>query len=60
LSVWTDLSGALRNAILIQERIDQLAVAVDPMSHRLQDHDRRLVRIETMIEVAQRGRLGSE
>jgi hypothetical protein len=46
LSVWTDFSGALRNAILVQERIDLLAVAVDLMTHRLQDHDRRLVRIQ--------------
>jgi hypothetical protein len=54
LSVWTDFGHALRKAILMQERVDQLAVAVDRMTDRLQDHDRRLVRIETMIELAQR------
>ena len=54
LSVWTDFGDALRKAILMQERVDQLAVAVDRMTDRLQDHDRRLVRIETMIELAQR------
>jgi hypothetical protein len=57
LSVWTELRDALRKAILLQDRVEQLAMAVDRLTDGLQDHDRRLVRIETMIELAHRKQL---
>jgi hypothetical protein len=52
LSAWTDLRDALRQAILIQERVERLTAGMDRMADRLLDHDRRLMRIETMIELA--------
>jgi hypothetical protein len=57
LSAWTDLRDALRQAILMQERVERLTAGVDKMADRLLDHDRRLMRIETMIELAQRNQL---
>lgn len=41
----------------MQERVEHLTAGVDRLADRLQDHDRRLVRIETMIELAQHNQL---
>ena len=54
MSIWTDLREALREAVLIRERVEQLTAGIERASDRLADHDRHLVRIETIIEVAQR------
>jgi hypothetical protein len=57
MSAWVDLREGIRRAILMQERIERLSAGLEKMEERLLDHDRRLVRIETMIEIAQQSRL---
>ena len=59
MSLWTDLRDAIRQAILLQERVERLIVDVGKTEDRLIDHDRRLTRIETMIALAQTRRLPS-
>ncbi len=59
MSLWTDLRDAIRQAILLQERVERLIVDVGKTQDRLIDHDRRLTRIETMIAMAQNRRLPS-
>ena len=54
MSVWSDLRRALRQAILVQERVDRLIVDVERIGDRLLDQDRRLTRIETSIALARR------
>ena len=54
MSVWADLRRALRQAILVQERVDRLVVDVERIGDRLLDQDRRLTRIETSIALARR------
>jgi hypothetical protein len=54
MSVWSDLRSAIRQAILVQERVDRLIVDVEKTADRLLDQDRRLTRIETLIAVARR------
>jgi len=54
MSLWSDLRGAIRQAILVQERVDRLIVDVEKIGDRLLDQDRRLTRIETLIAVARR------
>jgi hypothetical protein len=54
MSVWSDLRRAIRQATLVQERVDRLIVDVEKIGDRLLDHDRRVTRIETMIAVARR------
>ena len=54
MSVWSDLRRALRQAILVQQRVDRLIVDVEKAADRLLDHDRRLTRIETSIALARR------
>lgn len=48
---------AVRQMILVQERVEQLTAGIERATDRLADHDRRLVRIETIVDLAQRRRL---
>jgi hypothetical protein len=54
MSLWSDLRSAIRQVILVQDRVERLIVDVEKTSDRLLDHDRRITRIETLISVAQR------
>ena len=57
MSAWADLREGIRRAILMQERVERLSGGIQKVEEQLLNHDRRLVRIETMIEIAQQGRL---
>lgn len=57
MTAWSDLREGIRRAILMQERVERLTAGIEKMEDRVLDHDRRLVRIETMIEIAQSRRL---
>ena len=48
--------AALREVLLLTEKVDNAGKLLSEMAAELRDHDRRLVRIETMIEVAQQPR----
>jgi hypothetical protein len=54
MSLWSQLRSAIRQVILLQERVERLIVDVEKNADRLLEHDRRLTRIETLIAVAQR------
>lgn len=58
MSAWSDLREGIRRAILMQERVERVIAGIEKIEARVIDHERRLVRIETMIELAQHGRLG--
>lgn len=60
MSRWPDLSSLIRSFFLMRDAIDRLQLSTDQMGEKLTDHDRRLVRIETMIEMAQANRLSRE
>ena len=53
MSMWRELKESLRKIIRMESRIDGLAGAVDRLTEASLDHEKRLIRIETMIEVAQ-------
>ena len=53
MSVWSDLKDGIRQVILLESRIDQLNGAVDRLADQSLDHEKRLIRIETMIAVVQ-------
>lgn len=48
-----ELGGNLRKIILMQDKIDRLGDEVKSLRTDVRDHGYRLVRIETMIEMAQ-------
>lgn len=60
MSLWTELRNAIRQVVLIQERVERLIINVDKAEERLFDHDLRLTRIETLISVAQHRQLSRE
>jgi hypothetical protein len=60
MSLWTELRSAIRQVVLIQERVERLIVNVDKAEERLFDHDLRLTRIETLFSVAQHRQLSRE
>ena len=53
MSLWAELKDSIRQIILMESRIDGLTDAVDRLTEQDLDHEKRLVRIETMIEMAQ-------
>ena len=57
MSVWSDLRSTLRSIIVMEEKIDRLAAAVEKMAGHIEDHEKRLIRIETLIELARERRL---
>ena len=56
MTVWSELRDAVRRAILMEDRLERLNAEVDRSSEQLRDHERRLTRIETMIEIARANR----
>ncbi len=52
MSLWSDLRDAMRQAILIQERVDRLIADMREAEEKLVEQDRRLTRVETLIAFA--------
>ena len=42
-----------KDIVLLGERVDSLVAERKEMTRRLEDHERRLIRIETLIEFSQ-------
>lgn len=60
MSAWTELRDGVRRVILMQDHLERLSAEFEKVANQLANHERRLVRIETMIEIAQRTRLPGE
>ena len=63
MSTLSDALTALKNVVLMQERLDvvrreitELAATASKQDDRINNMNERLVRIETMIEMSGRGR----
>jgi hypothetical protein len=56
MTFWSELRDAVRRAILMEDRLERLSTGVDRSIEQLRDHERRLTRIETMIEIARTNR----
>jgi hypothetical protein len=52
----SELRDAVRRAILKEDRLEGLNTEVDRSVEQLRDHERRLTRIEAMIEIARASR----
>jgi hypothetical protein len=53
VSAWSDIRDSVRRVILMQDKIDRLASGLTRLSADVMDHEKRLIRIETMIEMTQ-------
>jgi hypothetical protein len=54
MGAWAELREGVRKVILMQDRLERLSAGAEKLAEQVANHDRRLVRIEMMIELAQR------
>ena len=53
MSLLSEIIKYGKDIVLLGERVDALVAERKKMSRRLEDHERRLIRIETLIEFSQ-------
>ncbi len=57
MSTLRDAISAIREVLLLTEKVNSTGMLLSELAKELRGHDRRLIRIETMIEIAQTQRL---
>ena len=57
MSTLKDAISAIREVLLLTEKVNSTGKLLSELATELRGHDRRLIRIETMNEVAQTQRL---
>ena len=53
MSAIKEAMEAMRNVLLVNDKIERTGGLLSEISKELREHDRRLVRLETLVEVAQ-------
>ncbi len=53
MSVVKDAVAAMKEVLILSEKIDQAGKTLTEVSKELRDHDRRIVRLETYVEIGQ-------
>lgn len=53
MSLVKDAIKAMKEVLLLTDKIEQTGSLLSEISRELREHDRRLVRLETMVEIAQ-------
>lgn len=56
MSVWTTLLAAGREMTVVTERVDRLRTEVDMLHKEVSNNTERLIRIETLIDLAREQR----
>ena len=54
MSLVKDAVTAMKEVLMLNEKINQVGKTMDQVSVELRDHDKRLVRLETYVEIAQK------
>jgi hypothetical protein len=44
--------SAMKEVLLLTEKVDRAGAALSEISSELREHDRRLIRLETIVEIA--------
>jgi hypothetical protein len=52
LSTLKDVISAMKEVLLLTEKVERTGGLLTEISKELREHDRRLVRLETLVEVA--------
>jgi hypothetical protein len=47
-----DVMAAMKEVLLLTDKVDRAGQVLSEIAVELRDHDRRLIRLETMVEVA--------
>lgn len=51
MSAIKDAVAAMKRVLLLNEKVDRVADVLDKLTDELREHDRRLVRLETLVEI---------
>ncbi len=54
MSAIKDAVAAMKEILILTEKIDQAGKTLTEVSKELRDHDKRIVRLETYVEIGQR------
>ena len=57
MSTLKDVLSAVKEVLLLTNRVETVARSLSEVVHEVRDHDKRLIRLETMVEIAQRNKL---
>ena len=52
MSTLKDAISAMKEVLLLTDKVDRTGVALSEISSELREHDRRLIRLETIVEIA--------
>jgi len=52
VSTLKDVISAMKDVLLLTDKVDRAGKVLTDISSELRDHDRRLIRLETMVELA--------
>ncbi len=52
MSAIKEAVSAMREILLLTDKVDRVGSLLSELSKELRDHDRRLVRLETLVEVS--------
>ncbi|MCF6194988.1 MAG: hypothetical protein L3J46_11715 [Kangiellaceae bacterium] len=53
MSVIKDAVNAMKEVILLTDKVEKTGAVLSEVSKELREHDRRLIRLETIVEIAQ-------
>ena len=56
MSLVSDALAAMRDFVVLSEKVERIGELVDELADEVRAQDRRLVRLETMVEMAQADR----
>ena len=52
MSALKDVISAMKEVVLLTDKVDRAGTVLSEISSELRNHDRRLIRLETMVEIA--------
>ena len=52
MSTLKDVMSAMKEVLLLTDKVDRAGAVLSEMANELRDHDHRLVRLETIVEIA--------
>ena len=53
MSTVKDVISAMKEILLLTDKVDRAGTVLSEISNELRDHDRRLIRLETVVQIAQ-------
>lgn len=51
MGVYNDIAAAVKQALILNEKVENTGRVLNQVAAELRDHDRRIVRLETLVEL---------